>query len=250
MDARTAANRRDWDRKSDDYQRHHGPHMATAPFAWGNWRIPEDHLRILGDVTDRDALELGCGAGHLLAALAERGARAVGLDLSASQLSHAVENARVLGARTELICGDTARLPFSDDSFDIVFSDHGAIGWADPRLVIPEVARVLRSGGLLAWTGTTPLHSMCWNDAEDRLDDRLHHAHADVRSWKGPDGTGGFHLSHGETVRLLVSNDFAVQDLVELQAPDAQATTSWPWLAPIEWALRWPTDEIWKARRS
>lgn len=250
MDARTAANRQDWDRKSDRYQSHHGSHMAASPLAWGTWRIPEDHLHVLGDVAERDVLELGCGAGHMLAAIADRGARAVGLDLSARQLSHAVENAHGRPSRVQLICGDAARLPFAANSFDIVCSDHGAIGWADPRIVIPEVARVLRPGGLLAWAGSTPLHSMCWNDAEDRLDDRLHHQHADVRSWEGPDGTGGVHLSHGEKIRLLVQHGFTVEDLLELRAPNAHATTSWPWLAPIDWALRWPTDEIWKARRS
>ena len=48
-----------------------------APLAWGAWRRPESELQVLGDVTGRDVLELGCGAAQWSAALA-RARRAAG----------------------------------------------------------------------------------------------------------------------------------------------------------------------------
>ena len=57
--------------------------------AWGVWQIPEAELHVLGDVDGRDILELGCGAAQWSIALAQAGARPVGLDLSDRQLEHA-----------------------------------------------------------------------------------------------------------------------------------------------------------------
>jgi len=53
------------------------------------WQLPESELRILGDVTGRDVLELGCGAAQWSILLAGLGARPVGLDHSERQLEHA-----------------------------------------------------------------------------------------------------------------------------------------------------------------
>jgi hypothetical protein len=48
-------------------------------------------------------------------------------------------------------------------------------------------------------------------------------------------------------IRLLRSSGFEVEDLIEIQAP-AGATTRFPWMDPA-WAHRWPTEEVWKARK-
>src|SRR5215831_20151713 len=82
-------NRAFWDNDADAYQSDHGGALDRAPLAWGAYRIPEAELQILGDVRERDILELGCGAAQWSIALAGRGARVIGLDLSAQQLRHA-----------------------------------------------------------------------------------------------------------------------------------------------------------------
>jgi hypothetical protein len=56
-----------------------------------------------------------------------------------------------------------------------------------------------------------------------------------------------FHLPHGEMIRLLRSSGFEVEDLIEVQPP-AGATTRYPYVT-YEWATRWPSEEVWKARR-
>ena len=57
-----------------------------------------------------------------------------------------------------------------------------------------------------------------------------------------------FHLGHGDMIRLLRRCGFEVEDLIEVQPPEG-ATTQWP-LASIEWARRWPTEEVWKVRKT
>src|SRR5271157_5674431 len=83
-------NRAVWDRQSTGYDRRHssvlgGRHAA----AWGVFRVPESDLRLFGPVRGRRVLELGCGAARWSIALARRGARPTGLDLSSSQLAKA-----------------------------------------------------------------------------------------------------------------------------------------------------------------
>jgi hypothetical protein len=49
-------------------------------------------------------------------------------------------------------------------------------------------------------------------------------------------------------IRLLRDSGFEVLDLVEIRPP-LDATTNHPNIATIEWARRWPCEEVWKARK-
>lgn len=52
---------------------------------------------------------------------------------------------------------------------------------------------------------------------------------------------------HGEWVRLLRANDFEIEDLIEIRPPDG-SSTSYPFVT-LDWARRWPSEEVWKARK-
>ena len=79
-----------WEGYSDEYQERHGHQLAdSGGAAWGTYQYPEAELQVLGDVAGKDVLEFGCGAAQWSIALAQRGARMVGLDFSARQLEHA-----------------------------------------------------------------------------------------------------------------------------------------------------------------
>lgn len=61
------------------------------------------------------------------------------------------------------------------------------------------------------------------------------------------DGTNvEFPLPHGETLRLLRSCGFIVEDLIEIQAPRPAHRDCADVCA--DWAHRWPSEEIWTAR--
>lgn len=105
------------------------------------------------------ACDLGCGPGQIGRYLQERGARAVGLDLSFGNL----QQARRLNPQLEFIQGDMLALPFAGGSlggiaafYSIIHLDRDEI----PR-ALREMRRVLRPGGwlLLAFhLGTDTLH--------------------------------------------------------------------------------------------
>jgi len=102
----------------------------------------------LVEFADADVLDLGCGAGRHLGALAHRGARVTGLDYSAELLAQA---ARVEGPISNLLRGDWFDLGLKTASFDIVLSLFTAFGYgnhpADQRRMLVEISRVLRPGG-------------------------------------------------------------------------------------------------------
>jgi hypothetical protein len=56
-----------------------------------------------------------------------------------------------------------------------------------------------------------------------------------------------FHLTHGDMIRLLRSNGFEIEDLLEMQAPEQKPEETTRWYVEWEWARRWPSVEVWKA---
>jgi len=97
----------------------------------------------------RDVLDIGCGGGGLVRALAARGARAVGLETSERQLRDARE--RRVDGRARYVVGRAEALPFADGSLDavlFVLSLHH-VPTARMATALREAARVLRSGGVI-----------------------------------------------------------------------------------------------------
>ena len=109
--------------------------------------------RLLGEGRGR-CLDLGCGTGVALPALARLGWSVVGVDVSADQLRLAAERAGALAE--ELVLTDAAALPFADASFDAVVSLFTHTDFEDAGAVFREVARVLRAGGRLVYVGPHP----------------------------------------------------------------------------------------------
>lgn len=241
--AHIAKNRAHWDRLSDAYQREHGEQLRQAGMGWGVWSIAESELNALGDVADRDVLEFGCGAAEWAIALAARGARCTGIDLSAQQLAHARSRVEASGRTVRLIEASAEAVPLPDASFDLIFCDHGAMTYADPQLAVPEAARLLRPGGRFVFSMATPWVEVCWNDETDGLDDRLHLPYFGLRTYETADQVS-FQLPYGDWIRLFRANGLIVDDLIELQPP-AGATTTYAGFARLDWARRWPAEHIW-----
>jgi SAM-dependent methyltransferase len=243
-----AENRDSWNADSDTYQSDHGPQLAASGgMAWGVWQIPESELRVLGEVKGLDILELGCGAAQWSIALVKAGARPVGLDLSENQLDHARRLMSTAGVDFPLVHASAEAVPLPDGSFDVVFCDYGAMTFADPYATVPEAARLLRPGGLLAFCAATPIIQMCYPDDSDHPGDRLLSDYFGM--WALPfEGYVDFMLPYGAWVRLFRAHGFLIEDLIELR-PGPEATSSFRDDSDREWYRRWPGEQIWKVRK-
>ena len=114
-------------------------------------------------------LDLGSGTGHFSRLLAARfpQAEGVAVDIAEGMLRHA----RPLGGAASFVAGDAERLPLRSASMDLVFSSL-ALQWCeDFKAVLDEAERVLRPGGVLAFT------SLCNGTLQELRD-----------SWQAVDG--------------------------------------------------------------
>jgi len=104
---------------------------------------------VLAAPPDAAVLDVGTGPGVLLVELATRRTdlRLSGVDLSADMITAATRNLAPYGERASATVGDVTRLPFPDDSFDLVVSSFSLHHWDHPEAAVPELARVLRPGG-------------------------------------------------------------------------------------------------------
>jgi malonyl-CoA O-methyltransferase len=119
----------------------------------------------------RAVLDLGAGTGRVTRELARRYRRALvtALDLAPGMLREARRH-QGLWRRFALVCGDANRLPLRDESVDLVFSSL-MLQWCEPLdTALAEVRRVLRPGGLFAFStfGTETLHELraSWAQAD------------------------------------------------------------------------------------
>jgi malonyl-CoA O-methyltransferase len=107
-------------------------------------------LSLLPDVRSLAALDAGCGSGRYLKALQDRGAVAMGVDLSDAMLARA----RTIGSR--IVRADLCALPFEAQSLDLVVCGLALGDVAALDAAIAEMARVLRPGGTVIYSVVHP----------------------------------------------------------------------------------------------
>ena len=106
-------------------------------------------LRLIdfGGYAGRSVLEVGCGAGVDLVRFARGGAQVTGVDLAPSAIALATANFEQQNLTANLQVANGEALPFTSDSFDLVYA-HGVVQYTpDPKRLVEECRRVLKPGG-------------------------------------------------------------------------------------------------------
>ena len=147
----------------------------------------------------------------------------------------------------ELVHASAESVPLPDASFDIVFCDHGAMTFADPYRTVPEAARLLRPGGLFAFSHGSAIADLVWPVGEEHMGDRLLVDYFDLRTIED-DGEVTFNLPYGTWIALFRQNGFIVEDLIEPRPPEG-AVSSYRDPEDVAWARRWPAESIWRLRK-
>jgi SAM-dependent methyltransferase len=218
------ANRRWWDGQADEYQAEHGDFLGDVRFVWGPEGLDEAVAGLLGDVSGRRVLEIGCGAGQCGRWLVSQAARVVGIDLSLGQLGYSRRLDARSGVTLAVVQADAQRLPFAAGAFDLVCTSYGALPFvADAAAVVREAARVLCPGGRFVFSTNHPIR---WAFLDDPGEGGLVaiHSYFDRRAYVEYDSGGTavyveHHRTLGDWVRHIAGAGLNLVDLVEPEWP-------------------------------
>ncbi len=245
-----ARTREAWGKMSEDFFEPGRRAWGQKEWTWGIWNAPESELKALGDLAwfkGKRCIELGCGTGYISAWLNRLGAYPTGIDPTPEQLASARLFQKEFGIEFPLIEACAEKLPFDDASFDFAISEYGAAIWSDPHQWIPEASRVLKPGGRLVFLRNGILTSLCTPSTGPATNSLVRDYFGMNRIEWTENEPEEFHLPTGPMIRLLRDSGFEIENLIEIQAPDGKEIR-FEYITS-EWARRWPSEEIWIARK-
>jgi len=120
-------------------------------------------------------LDLGSGTAAMAPQLMKQypGAQLVALDFAAGMLQQARKRGR-WRKRPLCVCADIDRLPFANESFDLVWSN-AAIQWSgDTQVLMAEIKRILKPGGLFHFSTFGPMTLWELREAWAQVDQQPH----------------------------------------------------------------------------
>jgi SAM-dependent methyltransferase len=105
----------------------------------------------------KNALDVGCGEGRFCRMLEQHGVKSTGIDPTPAL----VAAARARDVDAYYLRATAERLPFADETFDLVVSYLSLIDVPDIQTAIPEMARVLSPGGTLLIANLNSFNTAC-----------------------------------------------------------------------------------------
>jgi len=108
-------------------------------------------LSLLPDLTGLTVVDSGCGTGRYLRELKERGADAIGIDVSGAMLTQAID------VTPRLVRADMCAMPIDSACVDLVICGLALGDVPDIELALVEMARVLRPGGSIVYSVVHPI---------------------------------------------------------------------------------------------
>jgi demethylmenaquinone methyltransferase/2-methoxy-6-polyprenyl-1,4-benzoquinol methylase len=138
------------------------------PFIW-NEEMRTAAIDLLDIESDDRVLDIGCGTGFATEGLLERVDTVYGLDQSPHQLEKAYEKFGKRDGPVNFHLGDAERLPFHDDTFDVVWSSGSIEYWPNPVDALQECRRITRPGGQVLIVGPNYPNSTVFQKLADAI---------------------------------------------------------------------------------
>lgn len=134
---------------------HTGAHRDLNPLRMGDWgtnAIINCYKAYLNKYVKDDAkiLDFGTGVGWPAYWIEERKYSIIGVDASLKMIELAeLAKGKFKNSRVEFLCANGDNLPFEDNTFDAVIMDRVLEFTQNPEIVMKELSRVLKQGGVL-----------------------------------------------------------------------------------------------------
>jgi ubiquinone/menaquinone biosynthesis C-methylase UbiE/8-oxo-dGTP pyrophosphatase MutT (NUDIX family) len=198
-------------------------------------------------------LDVATGTGFTAFALAARGARVVGLDLTPAML----EQARSLAPdpRIAWVAGDAEALPFAAASFDAVTVRRAPHHFPDLRGALREMRRVTRPGGRVGIVDQVPPEDAAGRILMERLEKLRDPSHVEAlpaSRWRRLVQEVGIEVSFADVVERAFTFEAwldlggadagrraAVEDALAAGTPDARRQIGDDGRAPVTFVKRW-----------
>ncbi|MRH90173.1 methyltransferase domain-containing protein [Nocardia sp. SYP-A9097] len=140
-------------------------HRPDYPIAGVRWALaPVSGAVESHDRAGLEVLDLGAGTGKLTGVLLAAGARVTAVDPDPQMCAALTARYR----EVRVLAGTAEAIPLDDDSVDAVVAGQ-AFHWFDPGRALPEIARVLRPGGVVAAFWNAHDTSVEWVAGLDRV---------------------------------------------------------------------------------
>lgn len=157
-------NKNTWNNKVDVHV--NSEFYNNQAFLNGQNTVPPTDLEALGDVNGKKILHLQCHFGQDSLSLARLGAKVTGVDFSEKAIELAKNMNQHLGLDAHFICCDVYEtLEHISETFDIVYTSYGTIGWLpDLDRWASVISTALKTGGKLVFFEFHPVVWMYDND--------------------------------------------------------------------------------------
>ncbi|MDQ3728939.1 MAG: class I SAM-dependent methyltransferase, partial [Actinomycetota bacterium] len=225
----------------DVNERYHDAASSSYDAKWGidfgevgRDQTGQKLVKALGSMPERpfaDALEIGCGTGYFSLNLMQENVigRLVATDVSSGMLASLNATAAGLGLseRVETRQANAERLPFADESFDLVLGHAVLHHIPDLERAFREFNRVLRPGGAIVFCGEPSRYG----DRLATMPKRL--GHVSAPAWRAlvrarpQNGNGGRECGGHE-------EDHALESEVDVHAFDPATLKTWMGAAGFE----------------
>ncbi len=179
--------------------------------------VSENKLHLLGDLGGRKALEIGCGNGHSLKYVHDKGAGELwGLDISPEQLKKTKEFLTSHGGEARLVCAPMeSECGIPKDYFDLIYSVY-SIGWTtDLDTTFQRINSYLKQGGTFIFSWSHPIHK-CVAAEDDKW--VFTNSYFDESWYEVPIGDNKFMLSNRKLstyINALARKGFMIEQLIE-----------------------------------
>lgn len=197
-------------------QVHYGPDIPN-----------EGELRLLGDLSGKRILQLGCGDGHNTVALHRKGARVIVVEPDPIRVKNARDLFEREGTRVEILQGDVADLAsVRAESIDIALSVYTLAGVSDLARVFRQVHRVLRPD--LPFVFSLPHPAFAMVDVTTKRPVKLTRSYWEEtpRPWALGDDDDSEGIDYGHTFSRLFTwltrSNFRVDILMEPEPKDSK----------------------------
>jgi SAM-dependent methyltransferase len=225
-----------WDRASNEYLARRGNDVGAVSF--GNLAPTDRELRLLGELSAKRILDIGCGGGQNSVACALAGATVVGVDISSMQIAAAqrlalAHKSAVLWRQIDASELDVAVL----GRFDTVLALQSLQYMDDPAKVIELSRTLLHTGGTFIASFDHPLRNCFFDEELDEFSPfpLRSYGNAAVMPWNfGEQGPmWSYHHPLGQWIEWVVGAGFRLQRVIEAHAPRELCDDLWPEDSPL-----------------